>query len=467
MPTKLTKILALNSILNVGKMFKVTKKQFMSFVVAVVMLSSTVGFLLSSGNNTNSPHSVGNVPDVPIPAQNQVTTLSYTASNVKATVQELFPNVILVGASKADNVSKVDADLQVIDGVISVSNSQFLQSQPGTTANFRTELRLTESGKINDVLDSLNEAGFLEDITIIPQALVVLPESVEFSNPSLEDTLEHTFSDPKAQAFVLFETRVGDEVLVSLEASFQGSTLIDLTAFEEVNLTSSPTFYFFEADFEISSFNNEFFVRTTSIYSDLEKLQGVKDSITESYENTIIVEPVSRELTINFKEPDKLFEQDLETFFESFEEAQSYNLQLDLGIATVAFGDADFASFKSSLETELNSLGFEVDSIEEPVVSLQGNVGADSKEDFLAVIKTIESENNFELQVLQQAVIETASVFVPDLNSTLSLPDGFFYSFISPSRTAGETINLSLLINASERLGIISIESQEAEQILS
>jgi len=182
-------------------MFKVTKKQFMSFVVAVVMLSSTIGFLLSSGigstgggiHNRNT-----NTPNTPVPTQNQATTLSYAASNVTAYVQELFSTVILIGVSNADNVSKVTADLQAIDGIISASNSQFLVPQSGRTENFRTELRLTEPGKVSDVLNSLNEAGFLEDITIIPQALIVLPESVEFSNTSLDDTLEYTFSDPKA-----------------------------------------------------------------------------------------------------------------------------------------------------------------------------------------------------------------------------------------------------------------------------
>ena len=76
-------------------------------------------------------------------------------------------------------------------------------------------------------------------------------------------------------------------------------------------------------------------------------------------------------------------------------------------------------------------------------------------------MELIGSENNVELQVLQQAVIETDSIFVPDLNSSLPLNDGFFYSFVTQSKIVGETVQLSLLINASERNGIESIESQE------
>ena len=63
--------------------------------------------------------------------------------------------------------------------------------------------------------------------------------------------------------------------------------------------------------------------------------------------------------------------------------------------------------------------------------------------------------------ILRKAVINADTVFVSDLNESLSVPNGSFSVFLEPEATLGEEVSLLLLVVANKRDGILDIQAHE------
>ncbi|MFH1390843.1 MAG: hypothetical protein ABIH20_00855 [Candidatus Diapherotrites archaeon] len=437
---------------------KLTKQQLGAIFMAVIMFGSILGILgLQNDNNTNNG-SAGNVPDVPI---NQTpTAVAYEVPEIQVTVIELFPTAVLLAKSSDFELNETTSKILAIEEVISVDNAQFFDDA-SRNENFRANIKLVSAESIQTAFESIKEIESLSSVQIFPQALVSLPESVEFRNEGLDLTLEHTFTEPQAQAYITIDTLKGDELTVSLNASFEGQVLVNLNAFEVYNASTAPQIYFTEDSFSIISMENEFFVRASTEYSKIQVLENAKTIIEEnniSETSTIQVSPLSTSMNIYFSDANSFFEQDLVTFLNDFEGVVSNEIAPDKSFAIITFdSEVEFDSFKNSLEEELNSLGFEVESIEEPQVSLQGTIQADSKE---ALLESLE-KTTVEIEPLQKAIIEADSIFIPDANTSFPLPSGSFEAFVKLERSIGEQVDLSLVVFASERTGITDVQAQE------
>ena len=439
-----------------------TKNQLWSLVIAFIMVTSTVGFLISA-NNTPATQT----PVNPDPQNQQTTQVNYQASNIQAKVIQLFPTAVLVGTTDQNNVAIVKQELELIDGILSAENSQIVPVQAGRTENFRAELRLSSIDKIGEIISKLNTLENLSGAQMFVQALVSLPPNVTFTNPSLDLDQNYTFPNPQTQAYITTNSVIGDELIVSLSAVFQGQAIVEMIAFEESNLTNNPQFYFFDGAFTLSKLEEEFFVRSSLSITQSQKLDSAKTSLETQFSNSsLLVAPTSNDLRVNFTDSNSFFAQDLETFLNGFEGISSYNNQLSSGFTMITTdANVDYAEFKSSLETQLNSLDFKVSSIEDPMVSFQGTI-IGNKTDFLNAINSIESANGITIEVLQKAVVETDSVFVSDQNLTFALPQGSFSAFVSIDRKAGDEVSLTSIMNASERSGVTDIQAQETQEEL-
>ncbi|MCR4335334.1 MAG: hypothetical protein NUV57_02235 [archaeon] len=441
-----------------------TKNQLGAIFLAIVMFGSVLG-LFASQDNTNNSNNIppeGYVPDVPI---NQTpTTIAYEVPQIQATVIDLFPTVVLLAKSGDFELSETTSKILAIKEVVSVNNPQFFDDS-ARNENFRADLRIDSPEAIRTAFESINAIESLTNVQIFPQALVSIPETVEFRNEDLDLTQEYTFTEPQAQAYVTMDTLKGDDLIVSLNASFEGQNLVSLTAFELRNNSSSPQIYFTEDSFPIDSVENEFFVKASADYSKKAVLENAKTILEENNNaetSTIQVSPLSTSINVYFSDANSFFPEDLNFFLSSFDGAVSSSIASDNSFAVVEFNPGtDFGSFKDSLEEGLNSFGFEVDRIEEPKVSLQGTIQAESKEALLASI----TQTNIDIEPLQKAIIKADSIFILDANTSFSLSSGSFEAFVNLEKIQGETVNLSLVVFANERSGITDVQAQEVAPV--
>ncbi len=424
------------------------------------MLTSTVGFLNLSTDNTQ--------PNVPTPndSTNQVTQVSYEASSVESKVIQLFPSGVFIAKADYDSVAEANAKLTSIDGVATVLTSQFVDPQPGRPENFRAELRFTDVSVIPGVIERLSAAEGFSGAQVFPQALISLPKDVEFSNPDLGLTQEYTFPNPQTQAFITSQTREGDDILVTLNATFRGQTLVNVLAVEQSNLTIAGNIYFTGGSYKISSLSNNFLVRTTVPFTKKNALDSIKSSIDSEFGSQILVQPVSSEIKFTFDDANSFFEEDLNTFLSTYQGIDSFRLDLSNDAAYVTHADPNnFIAFRGSLNSEFNSLGFRVFSVDDPKISLQGNVSAEDREAFFEKTNALASENDVELEILQEAIIDANSIFVEDANTSFELKSGSFTAFVSNDKKTGDEIMLSILLSANDRDGITDIQAQEIVEI--
>ena len=439
------------------------RKQFWSIFLALIMVGSVLGyFSLSGQDNSPTVPPEGTVPSLP---PEQATTVSYDASGIQSKVLTVFPVAVLVGTTSEFETASVVSQVSALEGVVSVANAQFVEPQPGQAENFRADIRFSDTSKIPGAVQAITELSSFSSVQIFPQALITVPQKVEFKNAGLDLVQEYSFADPQTQAYILPGTMEGDELMISISAQFQGQQLAGMIAFEEQNLTSSPQLYSLQDSFTVSSLENDFFLRGTVPLSENGKLESVKAffGANPDYNASIQIAPASNALTIIFAEPSRVFPADLNVFLSSFEGVDSFQIEQDAGSATVNFApDENFVQFRDSLRQELDSLLFTVKEIQEPNASLQGTVSSEGKEALLETVAKVSKDNSVELEVLQLATIDANSVFVPDANASFTLAQGFFGAFVKPGHSVGDSVELSILMFASQRGGISDIQAQEA-----
>ena len=441
---------------------QLTKQQFWSLIIAVLMIGSTAGIIGFSGS---SPSGNGTAPTPELPAGETPTTVTYDAGGISSKVLEVFPTVVVIASSNDFSVDEAASKLLALGDVITVNSAQFLSNE-ASSENFRAELRLISQDKVRTLGEKIGAIDTFSSVQVFPQALVSLPEKVSFRNEGLDLDLEHSFGRPQTQAFISSSTQKGDDILLSIQANFQGQALLGMLSFEEQNLTSSPQLYFADQSFQISILANEFFVRSTSPLSMRAALDAVQSDLEAPDSEAVVqVVPASNTMTVVFADTSSIEEQGLSTFLSGFEGVESFDLQLDSNRADVTFsGGADFVSFRDSLREGLTLNGIGVAEIQEPIVSLQGNLSNEDKASLLAAVSASSERNGVEIEVLQKAVFEAASITIPDENASFALNEGSFEAFVQPTHSVGDSIPLSLIIFASPRDGITDIQAQEAVQ---
>ncbi len=436
-----------------------TRNQVFSIFIAVVMVGSILGIIAYTPPDTSSQ------PNAPGPQQ-QATTVSYSAGGVQAKIEQLFPSAVLILKTSELDAGALEKKLLAIPGIAGVSNSQFVSLQGGAQENFRTELRLSSPDKISEVYSAILAIDSVSSAQLFSQALARVSGKVAFRNPDLDLEQDYSFPNNAVQAFVSSNTRKGDEVLLSIQATFAGQALSQAIAIEEKNLTAEPQIYLVNSSYKLDSFSGEYFVRATKPLSEQSILEGIKAELAEQDSNLAVkITPASSMMSVYFAEPEKIFRQDLNTFFSERGGVTSFAIDENSSRAQVQFSEGtDYNSFRPALQEDLDSLGFKVSRIEDPVVSMQGTlVPSAGKEEFLKIIAAIEKKDSVQLEVLEKASVAAGSVFVPDVNKSFTLAKGSFGAFVKTSHKEGDEVTLAILLVATEKGGISDIQAQEAE----
>ena len=438
---------------------KLTGGQLFSIFIVVIMVGSIVSVFTFGDNQSQTPPST--VP----PASDATTAVTYGAYGVAAEVVQVFPTAILIGTTDAENTNTVDNEIRKVTGITLVSNSQFLDSSIGTSSNFRTELRFSSIDKIQKAVDAIKNIPILSNVQILRQALVSVPPNIELNNSDIDLTQNYSFPKSQLQSFILEGTEVGDDLKITIQAQFKGQNIAGVLAFEEEEQISA---YRTVGIYKISSLEDEFFVRSSANLSDSQKLESAKGEILAAsgdLNSDLKVVQASAATVIKFANPDNIFENDLNTFFSGFIGVKSFAFHLDQNYMVLEFdGSGDYPEFRDSLRRELDALGFGVDSIAEPMVSMQGNVSPKiGKEEFLKAVAAAEKKESIKIEALQKAAFDANSIMLPDINASFAVNEGHFNAFVKPTHAVGDDVHLTILVFGTQRLGAVQIEAQEAD----
>ncbi|GEM_PF-7017798 len=435
-----------------------SKQQLWSIVVLVVMVGSLFAAITYDSKNQGG-QSPG--PSVP-PAQQNTTQISYAAKQVPAKVIQIFPTAILVGTTGAQNVSEVEAKLLKVPGITGVAGSEFFDPKDHS-ANFRTSVRFSSPEKMKGALDAIDGGKILSNYSLFPTALVSIPKTIEFKNEDAGLTQSYSPASQQAQVVVTIDTRKGDALQVTLNAEFQGQRLVGMSGTIEQNLDSSPQFSTVDGTFKIAALEGTFSAEARSSLAKSEKLAAVISDFKANpdYNSGLELVRKSQETKIFFSSADPSLAPDLNLFFAGYKGLSSFEMHLGQNYVsvTVPADRNDYSGFVRMLGIAIGERGFKIKSIEDPAVSLEGSVGllGGAREKLLSDFKSAGAANDLNFMVLQKIRVDTNSIFVPDQNVNYGLSGGSFNALVSPTHSAGDEVNLTVVVVGNTRVGVMQI----------
>ena len=432
-----------------------SKKHMWSLFIVILMGGSILGVLATQGDDDSSN-------PVSAPVQTP-TVISYEANGVNAKIIQVFPSAVMLANSDDFDVGSIEAKLLKIEGIISVNNAMFVSSEQVSGGNFKADIKVSSPEKINEIVEKINDIDSVSGAVVYPTALVSIPEIISFVNSDLNLNIDYNFTKKQAQAIITPDSREGDELLVTLSALFEGKKLVQLKGFEENNLTTAVNIYFADDDFEIISNGEVFKIDSEVSLSNKSNIDSAKKFFEEieDFNSELRVLPFQNKLTILFEDFNSISKSDLNSFFSSNENI--LNFAISPTNTTVDFNsEVDFVQFKTLLENGFNSNDFLVESIKEPIVSMEGIIETVDKEYLLEKILENEKANLISFEVMEQIRVETDSIFIPDLDKELPLEQGYFEAFINTNEIE-ESMHLYLQLYASERDGIVNVSAQTTQ----
>lgn len=434
-----------------------TKQQFWSLVVLVVMVGSLFAAITYDSKNGAAP---APGPNSPPPQQQNTTQVSYTAKAVQAKVLQIFPTATLVGTTDAFDVSVVDSALQKVPGIAAVAGSEFFEPQD-KSANFRTSIRATSPDRLTDVLKAVADQNILSNPAVFPTALVSTPNKIEFKNEDAGLSQDYTPKSQQAQVIVTIDTQKGDRLEVTLNSEFAGQNIISLAGYIERNLDSAPEFSSVESNFKASVLEDVFSLEGTASRLDASGLGLIRGFFAApDYNSALAVKDKTTETRFSFVSDANAAQSDLNRFLTATAGVDSFTINTDLNFASVKVADAqDYKSFVALLGGEMGKIGFSVKSIEGPQSEISGTVAVlnGGRGKFIADVAQKEKDTGIKLTVLQKARFDMNSIFLPDKNASYPLPGGFFSGFVSPTHSTGDDLNMTVVLVGNARQGVLQI----------
>ena len=421
------------------------------------MIGSIWGYvLLAGGNNTNNPTS--NIPPGTPPEQ-PPTAISFKASNVDANVAELLPSLILTAPTNNTDPASLQQLLASVDGIEKIESAQFTPSQGtnGPAWIFIAQLKLKN------------------DAEVVSTGIISLPNTVTFTN-DLNLTQQHTFADPRTNAYLSIDSLPGDKLKMGLQASFLGKQIQNLIAFEQYNLTATAIPESIEGNFKIAKIENTLSFSATTTYSENATIEAqLKKIISENSAGSaseINVQRVFPELKFVFEKP--YIPEDLNIFFSQQKGVLAFDFsEKDNNSAAIFFDESlNYNSLKTDIENGLNSLHFNLKETIEPEVPLSGSITLNEGSNVASIAenlsKSFGTEGLKEIRFTRTAIIEASELIdIAHDNFSYPLPAGKFNAEIKLGYTEGEEIPLvvsfsSLRGNAVE---VSAIEKSLADEL--
>jgi len=233
---------------------KISLAQAGALFVILFMVGSTIAFgLLSSENNDNGAD--GGQQDNGQPQQQQ-SPISYEASNIDASIQQLLPSARVVGETMDYDFAKIDRQIYAIEGVKKVQSGY----QPNTDTNggyYLADISFGADYNAEYMSSQLSEKTELQNAEIYSYAILEIPKNVSLKNAQLNLSKEYEFSAQRVTGLVGIDSMPLDKIKALLSVSLSGDRLVSATAIETENVSASPTERSIHISMPVASLENE------------------------------------------------------------------------------------------------------------------------------------------------------------------------------------------------------------------
>lgn len=446
------------------------KNQWFGLFIIFVMVGSIVGFSTYFTGNPDNSDAVPDDSSLP-----DSTTLAMVAENVPAKVVEVLPSILFSAFTDQADITIIDKKIAEVKGIYRINSKYRQYSNPsfGTSLVYTAEISFENQKTAEEITPEITTAtqGILFDSFAFSNVLVSVPKNVSFSNEQGFD-LNYEFSDPLVLAAAMPGTIKGDELLVRIDAYFTGKTMVNSIASEATNLSSEPKFLSFDLNKTVEEMLPRIIFGSTVTYSDYVEGSSLKEKIIwlEGVVDVNISSLKSENYFVAYFDANTSLQQDFnEFFFENPSVFNSVNVSsVGNGFSAQVYFNEDINSgnplnaeekVKSFLEDKNASNISVVESSSQVFGSIE-LISADSSKTVSALNELLAGLNFSGTEVQQQAVVlfdsffnEEGKTFVPDEKTETQV-------FVSPSRTVGEEVLLSVQVQTS-RDRILSITAAE------
>jgi hypothetical protein len=188
--------------------------QIMILVIALLMLTSTIGFsLYFSDPSTSAPPIDDPILNQP-PATQQI---ALSAERVEGIIERVLPQMRIAGFTLNNNIEEIDQELRTLPGILRVSNSQLTIDSSGQLL-YLGEMEFDPSLDTVGVATQIAEtATQLTQLQVVSRVLVRLPDVVQATNAELNITKDYSLSPPYTETYAQLIFSEGDTVLVNLD----------------------------------------------------------------------------------------------------------------------------------------------------------------------------------------------------------------------------------------------------------
>ncbi len=398
-----------------------------------------------------------NVPEAPQQPQDglsdlEPTKISMEARDIPATVTLFLPKLRIVAETKGStSINVIDGSIYSIPGVRKVE-SYYLpleQTELATGLIYIADIFLSNDLNSEQALSLIEEIPSLENIEGLSYALVELPQEIEFINPDLNISKTYSFRGNETDALVSLATMQGDEIKVSIAATFIGNDVLSVLAFETKNITATPLFGETSIEAGIASLEPKLLLDITTNYSQLPALEEVERQLLqmEGIVDFNLTKPFL-EAKISLIADANISEQsaaDLNSFLYTLSDDIIFYNQNFFRASLFFEEGTDLLPLKEIINEKLEELDLNV-TVRETVGHATAEIPIESKDaSVIPKIKSLLKSNGFEeFSLYQPGQISPTEISSEETGNTYSIDSALVEAFFSQPHSVGETIQLDV-----------------------
>ena len=335
------------------------KLKFGALFISVFFVVSIVasGFLYTPPPVDTGP--TDQLPDI------NPTQISMQADNVEATVVLLLPKIRVGAATSETNIASIDSSIYAIPGVKRVTSfyTQSGDTELAAGLIYVADVQLSKDADAKEIFSQVQQIESLNAVDGFASALVSVPEEIEFTNIDLNVSKIQSLKRNETEVMASFETLRGDQILISISATFIGIDAIEVMAFESETISGAASFGESTLEAEVASLDTILLVDIETDYSSLPGLEAVHQGILSlaQVSDLNITEPFL-DAKLSFASDGNIPEEtasDLNAFLHTLsDDVIFYNFS---NFSTSLFFEqgTDLQPVKVSVETKLEELGLE------------------------------------------------------------------------------------------------------------
>lgn len=255
-------------------------------IASVILVALFVGSILATGLVDLLSNNEDGEVDQTTPDQTQEMYIAKSDANVL----EIFPQLNIVAKPLDYDQENIQQKLEAIDG-IKKTTIQFTQAAEN---EFFVMINANiDANKKEEIEKNILEIDILEEIELYQSALLEVPYTITFTNDQNKE-IEQAFVSKKIEGIIKNTTQKGDQLSITIQAIFQGETMIYVRGIEEQNLSESIQMLFSESEFDIVEWEDKFLISgITEIDNNISNIKEIIDqnntTIDKKYLGDLII----------------------------------------------------------------------------------------------------------------------------------------------------------------------------------